>query len=148
MDSPEEINDFVGTKVALINKGNILVSLRDDKPGIDFPGMWDLPGGAREKGETYFETGSREITEELGIEIHPQELIWKKNYPAVANPTKVAVFMVVKLSDEQLARIVLEDEGQDWKMMPLEDFINHENTVPGMQIRVRDFLAVQKTVSK
>ncbi|WP_162869177.1 NUDIX domain-containing protein, partial [Escherichia coli] len=43
---------FGGAKIALLCDGRLLVYQRDDKPGIPWPGMWDLPGGGRENGET------------------------------------------------------------------------------------------------
>ncbi len=140
----KDIKDFIGTKIALINNGQVLASLRDDKPNIDFPGMWDLPGGAREASETPFETVAREIKEELGITITQKEVVWERIYPAVADPTKKAVFMVIHISDEQLKSIVFGDEGQEWKMMTFGKFIHHKNAVSGMQIRLRDYLNLNK----
>jgi 8-oxo-dGTP diphosphatase len=44
--------------------------LRDDKPGIPYPNMWDLPGGHLEKGEGPREGICREMQEELpGVEL-------------------------------------------------------------------------------
>ena len=40
---------FQGVKVALINNGKVLTILRDNKPNIPYPNMWDLAGGGREK---------------------------------------------------------------------------------------------------
>ncbi len=40
--------DFTGVKFALLVGKNILVILRDNKPGIPWPNMWELPGGGRE----------------------------------------------------------------------------------------------------
>ena len=51
-------------------KGEILLYKRDNKPGIPFPGYWDLIGGHIEEGETPKEALVREIKEELGIEIN------------------------------------------------------------------------------
>lgn len=136
-----EAKDFSGTKIALINGSKVLACLRDDKPEIDFPGMWDLPGGAREAGETPFQTAAREVKEELGINITPGEVVWQKMYPSVSRPDRVAAFMVINVTNKQLASVVFGDEGQEWKMMPFEEFLEHKNAVPGMQTRLRDYLA-------
>ena len=40
--------DFSGAKIVLKCEDRLLTYLRDDKPGIPFPGIWDLPGGGRE----------------------------------------------------------------------------------------------------
>jgi len=50
-------------------RGEFLLALRDNKPGIPFPNHWDLIGGHVEEGETPEEALVREIKEELDIEI-------------------------------------------------------------------------------
>ena len=49
--------------------GEILLYLRDNKPGIPFPQHWDLIGGHVEEGETPEEALVREVKEELDIEL-------------------------------------------------------------------------------
>ncbi len=39
-----------------------------------FPGVWDLPGGHIEEGETAIEAACREIHEELGLRLAPEQL--------------------------------------------------------------------------
>jgi 8-oxo-dGTP diphosphatase len=51
------------------DKGEFLLYLRDNKPGIPFPDHWDLIGGHVEEGETPEEALVREIKEELDIDI-------------------------------------------------------------------------------
>ncbi len=51
------------------DKGEFLLYLRDNKPGIPFPDHWDLIGGHVEEGETPEEALVREVKEELGIEL-------------------------------------------------------------------------------
>jgi F420-dependent oxidoreductase-like protein/mutator protein MutT len=58
------------TSIILINKRNqLLLHLRDDKPTIPYPNMWGLPGGYVEEGETPEQCITREMKEELGIEL-------------------------------------------------------------------------------
>ncbi len=58
------------TSVVFINpRGELLLRLRDDKPGLPFRGMWDLIGGSVEPGETHAEAIVRETQEELGFEL-------------------------------------------------------------------------------
>jgi 8-oxo-dGTP diphosphatase len=51
------------------NKREILLYLRDNKPGIPFPDYWDLIGGHVEEGETPEEALVREVKEELNIDL-------------------------------------------------------------------------------
>lgn len=51
------------------DKGEFLLYLRDNKPGIPFPDHWDLIGGHVEMGETPDEALVREVKEELDIDL-------------------------------------------------------------------------------
>ncbi len=56
--------------IILENDNNeILLYKRDNKPGLPFPGHWDLIGGHVEEGETPEEALVREVKEELDIEL-------------------------------------------------------------------------------
>jgi 8-oxo-dGTP diphosphatase len=131
---------FSGTKIALVNQGRVLTILRDDKPDIDFPGMWDFPGGGREGNETPIATAIREIKEELNIDLIPDEVVWQKLYSAVADPAKKAYFLVFNVTNEQIGSIVFGSEGKQWKMVDFNDFLTNKNAVEGMQTRLRDYL--------
>lgn len=59
-----------GATILLYNgEGRLLLFLRDDKPGLPYANMWDLPGGHVEDGETPAECIVREMREELGVDI-------------------------------------------------------------------------------
>jgi 8-oxo-dGTP diphosphatase len=60
------------------DKGEILLYLRDNKPGIPFPDYWDLIGGHVEEGETPEEALVREVKEELDIDL--KEFDFYKKY--------------------------------------------------------------------
>jgi 8-oxo-dGTP diphosphatase len=51
------------------DRSEILLYLRDNKPGIPFPKHWDLIGGHVEEGETPEEALVREVKEELNIDL-------------------------------------------------------------------------------
>ena len=55
-------------------KGEILLQLRDDKPGLEYPNCWGTFGGQVEEGETPQEALIREIREELDYDVERPEL--------------------------------------------------------------------------
>ena len=57
-----------GTSIIFVNdKRQILLFLRDDKPGLPYRNMWDIPGGHVEDGETPEQCIVREMKEEMDL---------------------------------------------------------------------------------
>ncbi len=53
---------MIGAGIILLNSNNeVILLLRDDKAGIPFSNMWDIPGGMVEVGETPEEAARREM---------------------------------------------------------------------------------------
>ena len=132
--------DFTGVKVALLVEKSILVVLRDNKPDIPWPNMWELPGGGREGIETPLECLQREVWEELGLTLKEESIIWSRIYPSILDKDRLAVFVVAQISQEQYQEIDFGDEGQEFKLMPIEDFIKAEGVIPQLQERFKDYL--------
>lgn len=70
----EQIGDTVagipGVAVILENQfGQVLLQLRENKPGLPFANHWTLPGGRVESEETSLAAAYRELREELGMAI-------------------------------------------------------------------------------
>ena len=132
--------DYTGCKIALICDGRILTILRDDKPTIPWPNLWELPGGGREGDESPFECAAREVYEELTIQLSKDDIIWSWIYPSMLDENKKSVFLVGKLTQEQFDSIVFGDEGQSFKLMSIEEFLTLDQVVPQLQERVRDYV--------
>ena len=137
-----EISDFTGSKIALICGDKVLTILRDDKDDIPCPNMWELPGGGREGDESPFECAAREVYEELGIHLTENCLLWSKVYPSMLFADKQSVFLVGLLTQAQFDSIVFGDEGQGYKLMSIEEFLNSRQVVPQLQERLKDYLKV------
>ena len=137
LDCIDKKFDFTGSKIALICGDKVLTILRDDKDDIPCPNMWELPGGGREGNESPFECAAREVYEELGIHLDED---WSKIYPSVIFKDKQSVFMVGQLRQEQFDNITFGDEGQAYKLMPIEEFLKSKQAVPQLQGRLRDYL--------
>ena len=135
-----EISDFTGCKIALFCGDKLLTILRDDKSNIPYPNTWELPGGGREGDESPFECVAREVYEELGIHLIEECLLWSKVYPSMLFEGKESVFLVGKLRQEQFDSIVFGDEGQGYRLMSIEEFLNSDKVVPQLQDRVREYL--------
>ena len=132
--------DFTGCKIALICGDKILTILRDDKPTIPWPNLWDLPGGGREGTESPFGCAAREVYEELTIQLSKDDMVWSRIYPSMLDENKKSVFLVGKLTQEQFDSIVFGDEGQSFKLMSIEEFLTLDQVVPQLQERVRDYV--------
>ena len=57
---------FVAVGAVVVKDGRVLLAQRGKPPGL---GVWSLPGGAVELGETLQDAVRREVREECGIEI-------------------------------------------------------------------------------
>lgn len=66
----------------VVHQGRLLITRRP--PGTHLAGFWEFPGGKVEPGETWEEALTRELREELGIEITPHEMFCEvtHRYPA------------------------------------------------------------------
>jgi 8-oxo-dGTP diphosphatase len=62
-----------GTSAILVSTdGRLLLQLRDDVPHITWPGKTSLFGGQREGDESFLECVTREIHEEIGLNLPPE----------------------------------------------------------------------------
>src|SRR5699024_11348939 len=57
----------VGVGITLNDNDEVLIALRPNDAMLG--GLWEFPGGKQEDGETLEETVSRELREELGVEV-------------------------------------------------------------------------------
>ena len=130
---------FQGVKVALINNGKVLTVLRDNIPNIPYPNMWDLAGGGRENEESPYETMRREVLEELNIDIPESNVVWVKHYESVTKPGKKSVFMVANISDHQIESIKFGEEGQGYKMVSFQEFLDNKDVIDQLKHRFLDY---------
>lgn len=137
--------NFIGVKAALLLKNKqLLIIQRDNKPGLRFAGLWDFPGGAREDNETPFECAAREAKEELDIDLKESMVIWQKTYPAMHDLNLIAYFMVIKITDTDIGSIKFGDEGQGWKLISINDFMEANDVVEQLKGRLKDYLTEQR----
>lgn len=131
--------DFIGAKMALFIGPDLAVLLRDEKPGLLWPGYWDMPGGGREGRETPLECVQREIHEELALAVPDAQVRWGRPYTSSVG--KAAWFFVGHLSARHADHVVFGNEGQRWALMSPQTFIDHPKAVPQFQTRLRHYLS-------
>lgn len=127
--------DFTGAKAAFFCGTAVLTCLRDEKPGLRWPGLWDLPGGGREGRESAEDCLLRELWEEFGLRLAPDRLVWRQVFPSMVEAGRDSVFFGGWVTPEEVSAIRFGDEGQGWKLMPVEGFLGHPLGVPEMQRR-------------
>jgi len=128
--------DFTGAKAALFCGASVLTYLRDEKPGLRWPGLWDLPGGGREGAESPEDCLLRELEEEFGLRLTPDRLVLRRVFPSMVEAGRSSVFFAGWLSPAEIASIRFGDEGQCWELMPVGGFLGHARAVPELQRRV------------
>mgnify|MGYP000109043779 CR=1 FL=1 len=133
--------DFSGAKIILYCNGALVTYLRDDKPGIPFPALWDLPGGGAEINESPKACVMRETYEEFGLHLDPARITWERKYASALHKGMANWFFAAPITQAEIAAIQFGDEGQYWRMMPFNAYITHTTAVPHLQEQVRDFLA-------
>ena len=133
--------DFVGSKAAFFCGDRLLCYLRDEKAGLPWPATWDLPGGGREGNETPQTCLLRELLEEFGLRLPPERLIWQQRFPSMLQPSRTAWFFAGHLTKTEITAIRFGDEGQQWQMMRVADYLAHPLAIPDMQHRVAVALA-------
>ncbi|MEL7034581.1 MAG: NUDIX hydrolase [Cyanobacteria bacterium J06592_8] len=107
-------NSIIHVSLAILyREGKLLMQLRDDIPGIVYPGVWGLFGGHVEPGETPEVAVKREVTEEINYEI--SEVSAFGEYP----DTRVVRHVFYSPLTVDLSQLVLK-EGWDFGLITPE----------------------------
>jgi 8-oxo-dGTP pyrophosphatase MutT (NUDIX family) len=117
--------------VALIvfDDGRYLLQLRDQKPGIFYPGHWGLFGGAMEPGEAAEAALRRELQEELGLAAPEMQHMTDFSFTFGRLGTVTRHFFQVVLPASALAGLRLA-EGSDMRSFLPSEILNLPRVVP------------------
>ncbi len=100
----DQIYQWVAAKAVVIKDGKILMGKRLDE--TDY-GLFELPGGKMERGETIEECFKREVLEETGLEVQPINLTGSEGQPVFIGQTDsksvtFVYFLARILNDEKI----------------------------------------------
>ena len=108
---------YVG--VAVKCNGKLLLCKRDNQGS--FPGMWSIPGGKLEEGETTQEGAKREFFEETAVDIDDREITFVGVIPRHTRDGKkikglmyVYLLEVDKCIEPDLANAIDGEEHTEW----------------------------------
>lgn len=132
-------SNFVGTK-GLVFVGDEVLIYRRDKKTSKYPLNLDVPGGGAERGETPFETFKREVREELGLDLETHQIVYSRRYQSSNNADEFGWYAVAKLPEEAKSKIVFGNEGTEWYLMRLDDFLGRKDAWPAYQQRAADYV--------
>ena len=105
-------SDYVGAKLLLVHDRHVLAYLRDDKPGLPWAGLWDLPGGGREGDETPEACVLRELAEEFGLTFPPARLLWSRAFRSLGDAARLGWFFAGRIDASDIAKVRFGNEGQ------------------------------------
>jgi 8-oxo-dGTP diphosphatase len=83
---------YLAVSAAIIRDGHVLVARRARGPAL---GVWTLPGGVVEAGETLTEALKREVAEETGLAIEPVTLAGHREVVVRDNGGRVSRHFVI-----------------------------------------------------
>lgn len=138
----ESLPVFVGAIVSDPD-GRVLCQLRDDKPGIQYPGYWTCsPGGHVEPGEPLTDAILRELHEEFEIEVDELQPLTTLRYTA-ADSEPPGVYNAFTARLRTPVSEVRCNEGQKVDFFP-PDAIRNLNVHP-ISLRFLDLFLTGKT---
>lgn len=123
-----------GTSIILQNHRNeVLLFLRDNKPEIPYPNLWDIPGGHFEAGETPEACIAREMLEEIETDVSAC-----KRQSVYDFPDRIEYIFLMDFEAE--AESIPLHEGQCLRWFA-EAKIPWDNLAFGFDLVLRDFFA-------
>lgn len=129
---------FRGAKVTVFVGSRIVTLLRDDVSHIPWPNHWDLPGGGRENGESAWDCAARETAEEVALRLSRRDVIWGRSYHTDGATNW---FFVARVSESRAFDLNLGDEGQEIRLVTVDQYLSNPRAIPNFQKRLADWVS-------
>lgn len=119
-------------------KGQVLILKRAVRKEKAYPGLWDLPGGGVEEGETLQQAAAREAKEETGLDIKPEE-----NYFYVYHYEDKDLYVYGIISEGKDNNVALSEVHTEFKWISKDEYNNFEYT-PSVGATIKEFFERKK----
>jgi 8-oxo-dGTP diphosphatase len=130
----------IGVGGIVFNRQNqVLLIQRNQPPAI---GLWSIPGGKLEAGETLMAACKREIKEETGLETEIKNIVAVVER-RIENFHYVIIDYLVSLADEDHATPIAQSDIADAKWVDLESMADYE-LVDGLAEIIRRTFRIYK----
>lgn len=112
----------------IVRKDKRIIIIRRAKNDSHLPGLWEVPGGKLDAGETFTQAHKREVMEETGLLIEPAaHLFFPDSYIIPDDPYKGIFFMTLI----GIARLVggtleLSSEHDDSAWVTYEEMLSYD----------------------
>lgn len=129
---------MVAEVYALTRDGQILLTRRH--PAKHWGGYWEVTGGSVLKGESPLVGAVRELREETGLVIPPEEFrpVYVDQKDRIDGYSAIYHSFLVFFDPEEQTIRLQEEETVDWRLMPYEEFLSllsGGNIVPSIRER-------------
>ena len=130
-DTRQLHGDNAAAAIILTEDGRYLMQLRDDIPGIFYPGHWGCFGGAIGAGETPLQALRRELAEELEFTATAGEefISFDFDLTRLEQGRKFRTYFEFAVSADQIARFVLH-EGAGLRTFTANELFALPNLTP------------------
>jgi ADP-ribose pyrophosphatase YjhB (NUDIX family) len=127
MDRSYPVRPWVGVGVVIVRDGKVLLIQRGRDPGR---GVWAVPGGMVDLGETTREAAQREAKEETGLDVEVGEVFWVAEYIGRDAEGRVIYHNVLIdfLADAPQGEAVYADDAMDARWCGPDDLDDIELT--------------------
>lgn len=112
----------------VLEDGRYLMQLRDQKPGIFYPGHWGLFGGAMDPGESVQSALARELEEELGLQGATSRYVTDLSFAVGRFGRIVRYYYEVPINAADLSRLTIR-EGREMRAFSAVDILTQPRVV-------------------